>query len=557
MPSKNKITKVNVLFLFFLLCFIAIVCRLFYLQVINPFFKTTEYLTTRKIYPERGRIFDRNKEPIAMNQTTYQLYIEPKKIEEKDKIIRKLSEILEIEQASIEAKINTDKFWVPIKSAINKEIKDKVVSLNFKGLGFDEEYRRYYPEASLSAHLMGFVGKNNEGDNIGYSGIEGYYEKELAGLPGFIKSDRDPAGRLIFFGTQERVDPENGRDLILTIDKSVQRIVKDRLKTGLERYQAKEGCVIVADPSNMEILALSCLPDFDPDKYYMFSEEYFRNPAISSLYEPGSIFKPLIMAAALEEKAIKADEEYNEEGQVKIGEYSIKTWNDKYEGKISMTRILEKSSNVGMVYVGDKLGKDKLYRAMEKFGFGEKTGIDLQGEGNGFLKPKNQWYPIDYATVTFGQGIALTPIQMIRAFASIINGGKLFVPEIVKKMISDREQEIKPKLERTVISEKTSEIIKKMLVSTVENGDAKWAKPKGYKIGGKTGTAQIPIGGRYDTNKTNASFVGFAPADNPKFIVLVILKEPKSSIWGSETAAPLFFEIAKELILYYNIAPDQ
>ena len=558
MLSKIRITKASILFGFFLACFIIIICRLFYLQVLDPFSLTADYLKTRKISPERGRVFDRNKEPVAMNQTTYQLFAEPKKIEEKDKIIRKLSEVLEIDQASIEAKIQTDKFWVPIKNEIDKKTKEKIEALNLKGLGFDEEFRRFYPESSLSAHLMGFVGKNKDGDNLGYFGIEGFYEKDLVGLPGLVKSEQDLAGRPIFFGTQKRIDPENGRDLILTIDKAVQQIVKNRLKNGLEKYQAKEGCVIVADPSNMEILALSCLPDFDPEKYYLFSGDYYKDPVISNLYEPGSIFKPLIMAAAIEEKAIKPDEIYDEKGPVAIGEYTIRTWNNQYEGKISMTRILEKSSNVGMVYIGEKLGKDKLYQYFEKYGLGETTGIDLQGEEAGFLKPKSQWYPIDFSTVTFGQGIALTPIQMIRAFASVINGGKLYVPEMVKIMVSDnREQNIKPKVERKIISEKTSEIIKKMLVSSVDNGDAKWAKPKGYKIGGKTGTAQIPIQGHYDVSKTNASFIGFAPVDNPKFIVLVVLNEPKSSPWGSETAAPLFFEIAKELILYYNIAPDK
>lgn len=554
----NKFNKINLLFILFLSGFLIIIGRLFYIQILNSFSLRTDYLTSKKIKPERGRVFDRNNEPLAMNQTTYLLYLEPKIVEDKDKLIRQLSEALEMDQASIEAKVNEDKFWVPLQKEIDKKTKTEILALNLKGVGFDDEYRRYYPESSMSAHLMGFVGKNNEGDNLGYFGIEGFYEKDLAGLPGFIKSERDLVGRPIFFGTQQRVEPENGRDLVLTIDKVVQQIVKERLKTGLERYQAKEGCVIVANPSNMEILALSCLPDFDPDKYYSFTDDYYKNSAISSLYEPGSIFKPLIVASALEEKAIKPDEIYNETGPVTVGDYSIKTWNNQYEGKISITRILEKSSNVGMVYIGEKLGSNKLYQYLQRFGLGEATGIDLQGEVEGFLKPKSQWYPIDFSTATFGQGISLTPIQMIRAFASIINGGKLYRPSMVIKMVlDDKEQKIEPKFERRVISEKNSEIIRKMLVSTVENGDSKWVKPVGYKIGGKTGTAQIALKGQYDSTKTNASFIGFAPADKPKFIVLVVLKEPQSSQWGSETAAPLFFEIAKELILYYNIAPDK
>ena len=379
----------------------------------------------------------------------------------------------------------------------------------------------------------------------------------MAGLPGLLKSERDLLGRPIYFGTQVNIDPENGRDFILTVDKSVQQIVKNKLKSGLEQYQAEEGCVIVADPMTMEILGMDCLPDFSPDEYYKFTENDYKNLAISNSWEPGSIFKPLVMAAGIEEKAIKANEIYNETGPVTAGEYTIRTWNNQYEGKITMTRILEKSSNVGMVYIGEKLGKNKLYNYLERFGFGQLTNIDLQGEVEGLLKSKSSFYPIDFSTVTFGQGIAVTPIQMIRAFAALINGGKLLVPHTVLKIkTDDKEQIIQPKVIDNIISSNTSKIIKQMLVSTVDNGDSRWAKPKGYKIGGKTGTAQIPIAGHYDATKTNASFIGFAPVDKPKFIVLVILREPKSSQWGSETAAPLFFEIAKELILYYNIAPD-
>jgi len=211
-----------------------------------------------------------------------------------------------------------------------------------------------------------------------------------------------------------------------------------------------------------------------------------------------------------------------------------------------------------MVYVGEKLGKDALYSYLKKYGFGQLTGIDLQGEIAGYLKPKNEWYPIDFATVTFGQGIAVTPIQMIRAFASIINGGNLLKPYVVTKIISSdgKEKLIKPKKEGKVINAVTSEIIKKMLVEVVEGGEVKWARPKGYILGGKTGTAQIPIEGHYDPHKTIASFIGFGPAKDPTFLVLVILRQPKTSPWGSETAAPLFFEIAKELLIYYNIAPE-
>ncbi len=550
--------KIKFIFLLFIAFYIALIVRLFFLQVLYSPSSKGVYLKTNKLNPVRGRIYDQKNQSLVLNQNSYQLYAEPKKVEDKDRLLRLLSESLEVEEASISPKLDMSKDWVAIASGLTQEQKDKLDKLNLPEIGFDYQTKRFYPEASLSAHILGFLGKDSEGEDVGYLGLEGFYNRDLRGLPGFVETERDIAGRPILIGVQQRVEPENGRDLILTIDKNIQEISKRRLLEGLEKYKAKKGCIITANPKTMAILSLVCLPDYDLEKYYLFNENFYKNLAISDLYEPGSVFKPLIVAAALEEKKIKANDTYNETGQVSVGEYNIKTWNDKYEGKISMTRILEKSSNVGMVYIGEKLGNKKIYSYLEKYGFGQDTGIDLEGEASGYLKPKNNWYPIDYATVTFGQGIAVTPIQMIRAFASIINGGDLMKPYIVHKIVSDNKTtEIKPKVERKILSQSTSDIIRKMLVSTVENAEAKWDRPKGFSVGGKTGTAQVPIKGFYDASKTIASFIGFAPASDPKFLTFVVLYEPQTSIWGSETAAPLFFEIAKDLIVYYNISPTQ
>ncbi|MFA5769989.1 MAG: penicillin-binding protein 2 [Patescibacteria group bacterium] len=550
--------KIKFIFLLFIAFYLAIIVRLFFLQVIYSPANKGAYLKTNKLYPIRGRIYDQKNQSLVLNQNSYQLYIEPKKVDDKDKLLHLLSESLEVEEASISAKLDMSKYWVAIAGGLTQEQKDKIDKLNLKGTGFDYQTKRFYPEASLSAHVIGFLGKNDQAEDVGHLGLEGFYDRDLRGLPGFVETERDILGRPILIGIQQRVEAENGRDLILTIDKNVQEISKKRLLEGLDKYQAKKGCVITADPKTMAILALVCLPDYDLEKYYLFNENFYKNLAISDLYEPGSVFKPLIVAAALEEKKIKPNDTYNETGQVAVGEYNIKTWNDKYEGKISITRILEKSSNVGMVYIGEKLGNKNIYNYLKKYGFGQNTGIDLEGESSGYLKPANNWYSIDYSTVTFGQGIAITPIQMIRAFASIINGGYLMKPYLVQKIVSDNKvTEIKPKIERRILSQMTSDIIKKMLVSTVENAEAKWDRPKGFAIGGKTGTAQVPIKGIYDASKTIASFIGFAPAAEPKFLTFVVLYEPKSSQWGSETAAPLFFEIAKDLIVYYGISPSQ
>lgn len=552
-------TKINLLLLFFLTMFLAIIGKLFYWQILKSNdLKKIDYLQVKKIQPKRGEIYDRFYQPLVLNENSYLLYVEPKKIKNKEEFIKKIDSLTKLGKATIEGKINNDKYWVALKSGIDEETKIKLINLKLRGIGFEEEMRRFYPEGSLAAHLLGFVGKNEKGENIGYFGIEGYWEKDLAGFPGILKSERDILGMPIFVGIQEKIEEEDGRNLVLTIDKSIQMMVKEKLKSGLKRYDAKEGCIVVADPNTLEIIALSCLPDFDPNNYFKFSEDYFKNPIISNLYEPGSIFKPLVLAAAINEKKVRPSDIYNEVGPINIDNLQIKTWDNKYEGKITITRIIEKSSNVGMVYIGEKLGKKKLLMYLNKYGIGEITGIDLQGEISGFLKEEREWYPIDYATATFGQGVAVTPIQMITAFASIINGGKLLRPFVVKEIIKNEDKKIvgELKVRREIINYQTSEIMKRILESAVENGEIHWVKPKGYRIGGKTGTAQVAIKGHYDPSKTIASFIGFAPIDKPKFIILVSLREPKTSPWGSETAAPLFFEIAKEMFIYYNIAPE-
>jgi cell division protein FtsI/penicillin-binding protein 2 len=262
------------------------------------------------------------------------------------------------------------------------------------------------------------------------------------------------------------------------------------------------------------------------------------------------------MAAALNEKKIKPQDTFNESGPLEISGYTIQNWNKKYIGIMSMTNILERSSNVGMVYVGGKLGNENLYRYLDAYGFMDPTGIDLQGEVGGLIKPKNAFYPIDYATATFGQGIAITQLQLLTAFSSLINGGHLMKPYVVKEIRQgDKVRARKPVQKAQVIDEHTSEVMKKMLQSSVDHAEMKFSFPKEYKLGGKTGTAQVAVQGQYDASKTIASFIGFAPVENPQFVSLVVIREPKTSIWGSETAAPVFFEIAKELFVYYNIVP--
>lgn len=550
--------RLKVIFIFYLLFFLAIIFRLFHLQVLSPNAYSGNYTKTQKINPVRGVILDALESPIAVNQTKYLLYASPKKITNKEYVVKAVDNVLQLGEATISARIDTTKNWVAIKGNLTKEVKEQIEKLKIDSLGFQEEEHRFYPEASLSAHLIGFLGKDADSNPIGYFGVEGFYNRDLAGMPGIVKSERDLFGRPIFVGNQERLSSQNGRNLKLSVHKSIQVLIKEKLIKTVDKFKAVSGCVIVANPNTMGILGMVCIPDYDPETYFKYENNVFSNFLVSGSYEPGSTFKPLILASALEEGVLKETDTFNETGPVKIADYAVSNWNDKYDGEISFSRVIEKSSNVGMVEIGRRLGNKKLYEYIaNKFQFGALTGIDLQGESAGKIREQANWYPIDYATATFGQGVSVTGIQLITAFSSVINGGYLLKPYVVEEIIDElgekkREKEVKER----IFSQKTSDTMKKVLGSTIQNAEAKWKIPEGYSFGGKTGTAQIAVSGRYDETKTIASFIGFAPLNNPAYIMLVIIVEPSVSSWGSETAAPLFFDISKDLLLYLNISPE-
>lgn len=497
---------------------------------------------------------------IISNERAYLLYAEPKKVDDPILLRQKLAELLEVDEASISSNLgDKKKAWVSVWRKVPEGKKDKIESQNLQGVGFEEESIRFYPESSMAAHLMGFVGLDAKGDDKGYFGLEGYYDRQLRGRDGILKQETDAFGLPILMGLQNRLEPIDGRSLILHLDKSVQFIIEEKLKKALEKYEAKGGWVIVMDPKTGGILGMASYPNYDPKNYTSFESFLYKNPVVAETYEPGSTFKSLIMAAALNEDKVKPEQEFAEIGPVEVGGYTIRTWNNEYIGKLTATNILERSSNVGMVQVGKLLGKDNLYKYLESFGFGRPTGIDLEDEQSPDLRPKGSMYEIDLATISFGQGVAVTPIQMIRAVASLANNGDLMEPHVVKTIIEATGQkiDIKPKKIISIVSPKTASVISEMLVKAASHGEAKFALPKGYRIAGKTGTAQIPIAGHYDPGKTIASFIGFAPVPNPKFVMLTTLKEPGTSPWGSETAAPLFYEIARDLFNYYKIPPSQ
>ena len=548
------------LLLFFYIWFFLITARLFQWQVLsNSHFRDKalkQQIMRTEVIPRRGEILAHDGSPIVANQAAYVVYAEPKLLESPLDVSKQLSVPLKMEEASIAALLQSNLYWVPIKRKVEQEFVDQIKKLNVKGIGMEREDKRFYPEGSMSAHLVGFVGSTYDGTDEGYFGLEGYYDRELKGRTGFLQQSRSALGNPILAGETREIEPENGSALKLHLDRTMQFIAERKLLEGIEQFGAKGGSVIIMDPKDGGIKAIASYPSYDPAIYDQFPAEYYRNPVVADTYEPGSTFKVLVMAAAINEGVVKPDTVFEEPGPLPVGGYKIRTWNNEYSGTLTATQVLERSSNVGMVHVGNKLGGDRLVSYIKAFGFGEKTQIDLAEESSPGLR--EDWQEIDLATLTFGQGIAVTPIQMIRAVAAIANGGTLYEPQMVDSVVSPWKEvyDIKPKIVREVLKPTTAKIVTEMMVSAVDHGEAKYKKPAGYRVAGKTGTAQIPVEGHYDATKTIASFVGFAPADDPQFIMLVRIQEPTSSPWGSETAAPLFFGIAKELFSYLHIAPS-
>ena len=566
--------RIYIIKLFFIAFFIAIILRLFYWQVVKADFlqaqAENQHLTSVRVNATRGNILFSDNSIISSINPSYSLFGLPKSLEEKDRVetaYRLARAILpDAKEADIEelakdfiAQFSQDLYWVLLKRNLTVEQKAAIESLKINGVGFEQSSLRFYPEGSTAAHLLGFVGSDARGANTGYFGIEGFYEGELKGVSGLIRHEKDALGLPILIGNFLNQEAKNGKDLVLNIDRSVQFIVENSLKKGMEKYGAKAGSVIIMDPKNGTILAMASYPNYDPLKYYGYPRENYKNPVVADQYEPGSTFKVLVMAAAMNEGLVKPDTKCDIcAGPISLGGFTIRTWNNKYYPDTTLKDVIVHSDNTGMVFTAKKLGLDKFYEYIKNFGFGEITKIDLQDEFSPEIRDKKSWGEIDLATASFGQGIAVTPIQMVRAVSVIANGGSLMEPHVVKEIKEgEKVYEIKPKVLRQVIKDSVAVMVTEMMVSAVEEGESKWAKPKGFKVAGKTGTAQIPVAGHYDPNKTIASFVGFAPADNPKFVMLVRYDQPLSSIYGSETAAPTFFEIAKELFTYYKIAPSE
>lgn len=550
--------------LFFLLLFSLIVSRLFYWQVVRAqelaSLGQAQYDMQVNLEATRGEIRTSDEFAIAANKLSYLVFANPKLVKDKEKESETLGKLLDIDEATVSAQLSLDRFWVPLKSPVEQDLKKKIEAKELPSVGFQEINRRFYPEASTAANLLGFVGKDDEGHDKGYFGLEGYYDRQLRGKDGIAIVVKDARGQPILANMSDNTVKVDGRDLILHVDRRIQFMLDQELKRGVEAYGAQGAMAAAIDPKTGGILAMSSYPTYNPGDYQNYSDKLYSNPFTSFAYEPGSTFKPLVMSAALDAGLVEPDTACSIcAGPVEISGYEIRTWNNKYTANSTMTDVIVHSDNTGMVFAGRLLGLDRMLDYMERYGVGKSTGIDLQGEVYPSLRERDTWYEIDQATATFGQGLTITPIQLLTSFTAIANEGKMMEPHVVDKVVTAEGNAIPilPKQLGQPISAKTAKVMTEMMVKAVQDGESKWAAPKGYRIAGKTGTAQIPVEGHYDPNKTIASFVGFAPADDPKFLMLVVVDRPTTSIYGSETAAPIFFNVAKNILSYYSIPPTE
>lgn len=587
-----KSWRLTALKFFFLFLMAAVAARLFYWQVINyerfAIAAGEQHISTVRIDAPRGRIFATDGNLLVTNKDAFLVYAsipEIKKsltkgenyLDKVDKIIDDLTPILYQEEISktkepeklsrkeketiesnlknkIKEKLNTEGVvWVPLEKKISIQAHGEIEKLNIKGIGFEEQSIRMYPEGQLASSLLGFVGKDGGGNDKGYFGLEGYYEEQLAGKSGNLTQEVDASGKPIIASDSMEAYARNGLDIETTIDRTVQYTVEKYLFEGAKKYGAKEASVVVLDPKTGAVLAMASYPSYDPVKWDQFEEEERRNTAIDSVFEPGSTFKVITAASALDAGAVKVDTVCPCAGPIDIGKYQVQTWNNKYSPNATMAQILEHSDNIGAAFWAQKLGKNKFINYLSKFGIGSVSGIDLQGEETGILNKIQDWGEIELVTGAFGQGLSVTPLQMVQAVSAIANNGKMMQPYIVKKIISKDKQIIKdPKQVGKVIKPEVASTMKELMLAAVENGEAKKIIPHGLRVGGKTGTAQIPKNGIYDPGKTVASFIGFGPIEDPKFVMIVKYTEPVP-IYGAETAEPTFFKIAQELYTYWGI----
>ena len=553
-----------------------IVLKLAYLMVVKHDYYSglanNQHYANAELDPSRGEIYLQDyKEPgkrfpFATNRKYYLVFANTTEVKYPQDILSRLVDVLKIEEEEeqdiiLKRLIKEDDIYEPLRHKITEEEMTQLAEFDLPGIYFEEEIWRYYPENNTGSHVLGFVGHTDNGYQ-GQYGLEGYFNEELSGIKGQLSYSRDANGRIIPTGNRVYETAKDGFNLVLTIDRSLQFYACSMLEKHSIKYGAASGTVIIMNPQTGAIMAMCSYPDFDPNKYNEVEDiNIYNNPSVFTAYEPGSVFKALTMAAALDQDTVKPDTMFNDTGEVTIGKYTIRNSEEKIYGEQNMAQVLEKSINTGAIWVAQELGLPKFREYIENFGFGEQTEISLTGEVAGNIGSLYKKSDIYLATASYGQGITATPIQMVTAFAAIANGGKLVKPYIVDQIVFDSGlvEKYDPTIIRQVISNKTSMTLSAMLASVVESGHASLAGVPGYYIAGKTGTAQaINYGtGEYDEEKTIHTFVGFAPINNPQYVMLTKFNHPSNVEFAASSAAPLFGEISKFLLNYLQVPVEK
>jgi len=515
----------------------------------------------RDVPPRRGTIVDANGFVLAMNLTQWDISASPSLVFYPDEAATELSALLNLPREEVYAKLMAEDPWLRLAISVPQEVGEAILDLNYSGITCEPYPLRMFTEGPLFAHVLGIVTKAGDG----FYGVEGYYNPDLKGSDGKLVYERDAYGRQLPLPPEEQSQPKPGTSLILTVDRYIQYIAATELERAVEEYSAESGTVVVMDPRTGAILAITSYPTYDPNDFADTDLDVAADPSVSSLWEPGSIFKIITWSGALDAGVISPGLTVYDDGAIEVGGRIIRNWDRQGHGHVTMTDGLVQSLNTVAAYISTTMGKDRFYNYLRRFGFGSLTGVDLSSEGPGMMKlpGDSNWFPSELGTNSFGQGIAVTPMQMITAVSAVANRGLLMKPYIVQQLVNTDpetgETQItkrEPMIVRAAISQEAAETMTYMLTEVIEEGATK-AQVPGYRIAGKTGTAQIPTAYGYHPTDTIASFVGYAPADDPRFIVLVKLDKPTASPWGSQTAAPTFRAIAERLFVYMQIPPDE
>jgi cell division protein FtsI (penicillin-binding protein 3) len=557
--SKERLKfRIIMIFILFFVLFIALISRAFQLQVLSgqklKKLATKQHTTVLQLQAERGIIYDRNGEKLAISIMTDSVCADPSKIIDPVKTSSQIAKILGLNREEVLKKISAPKNFCWLARRISPEQSASVQKADIEGIFLVKEPKRFYPNGELAGHLLGFVGL----DAHGLEGLEKKFDDSLKGKPEKLAWARDAKGKKLFLrvehtDTPKKEDPEN---LVLTIDNRIQYLVETSLKEAVLDKGAKGGLAIVMDPKTGEILALANQLGFNPNNVTGQKPERWRNHAIADFYDPGSTFKPFLVAGALEEKVVKeTDRFFCENGNYKVANRVIHEAQRKRHGTLTVREILKYSSNIGSAKIAQKMGKEKFYQYIQAFGFGSKTGIELPGESSGLVRPVKNWVPVDTATIAFGQGISVTAIQLIAAFSAIANNGVLMKPYIVRGVADQNNNLVKlytPTVVDNVISPATAKRLTHMLTDVVgaEDGTGKNARMINVAVAGKTGTSQKFDFSRgvYSSERVRTSFMGFFPAEDPQVVMLIVLDEPQKDKWGGVASAPVFKKIGEQIL---------